>query len=99
MTTKTDFHALLELREQYTPETRGFVSKEEEALIKKVLELETRSDIELQNIRDMAVMFYSQLTDHAQDEDHVKEAIQNMDAMSAICCVIDQEKSRRGMEV
>ena len=29
MTTKTDFHAIQELREKYTPKVRGIVSGEE----------------------------------------------------------------------
>ena len=33
MTTKTDFHAIQELREKYTPKVRGIVSGEEEKTI------------------------------------------------------------------
>ena len=38
MTTKTDFHAIQELREKYTPKVRGIVSGEEAKTIYEVLE-------------------------------------------------------------
>lgn len=39
MTTKTDFHAIQELREKYTPKVRGIVSGEEAKTICEVLEI------------------------------------------------------------
>lgn len=60
MTTKTDFHAIQELREKYTPKMRGIVSSEEAKTICEVLEIDKRNNIELQNIRDMVVMIYGQ---------------------------------------
>lgn len=48
MTTKTDFHAIQELREKYTPKVRGIVSGEEDKTICEVLEIDKRSNIELQ---------------------------------------------------
>lgn len=57
MTTKTDFHAIQELREKYAPKVRGIVSGEEAKIIYEVLEIDKRNNIELQNIRDMVVMF------------------------------------------
>lgn len=59
MTTKTDFHAIQELREKYTPKVRGIVSGEEAKTICEVLEIDKRNNIELQNIRDMVVMIYT----------------------------------------
>lgn len=38
MTTKTDFHAIQELREKYAPKVRGIVSGEEAKAIYEVLE-------------------------------------------------------------
>lgn len=58
MTTKTDFHAIQELREKYAPKVRGIVSGEEAKTIYEVLEIDKRNNIELQNIRDMVVMIY-----------------------------------------
>lgn len=52
MTTKTDHHAIMELKKAYIPAKRGVVNVAEEKLIREVLELSSRNDIELQNIRD-----------------------------------------------
>lgn len=98
MTTKTDFHAILDLKEKYTPKVRGVVSGEEAKTICGVLEIDKRNNIELQNVRDMTVMLYSKWTDSAMENDS-KKAMELMDAMSAITCVIDHEKFKRGMGV
>ena len=68
MTTKTDFHAIQELREKYTPKMRGIVSSEEAKTICEVLEIDKRNNIELQNIRDMVVMIYGQWFDKSRDQ-------------------------------
>lgn len=106
MTTKTDYHAILELREKYTPARRGFVNAAEAEKISVILEIKERNDIELQNVRDMVVMLYGQWHDsmrekHRRDHDDnaFDKAMEYMDAMSAITCVIDQEKVKRGLEV
>jgi len=87
MTTKTDFHAIQELREKYAPKVRGIVSGEEAKAIYEVLEIDKRNNIELQNIRDMVVM------------QAVDKSAEYLDAMSAIICVIDYEKFKRGLGV
>ncbi len=89
MTTKTDFHSIRELSECYHPAQRGIVSEAEIKLIRDVLEIDTRTTIELQNVRDMTVMLYSKRTDSVMESDS-KKAMELMDAMSAITCVIDQ---------
>lgn len=99
MTTKTDFHAIKELKEKYTPEQRGVVTADEVKMIREMLELDQRNDIELQNIRDTAVMMYSHWADSQQQKDNIPAATQLMDAMSAITHVIDVEKSTRGLPV
>lgn len=99
MTTKTDFNSIRKLKEKYTPKVHGIVSGSESTLIREVLELEARTNIELQNIRDMSVMLYGQWSDNLISHERHTEAMQLMDAMSAICCAIDQEKFNRGMEV
>lgn len=68
MTTKTDFHAIQELREKYTPKVRGIVSGEEAKTICEVLEIDKRNNVELQNIRDMVVMIYGQWFDKSRDQ-------------------------------
>lgn len=89
MTTETDFHSIRELSECYHPAQRGIVSEAEIKLIRDVLEIDTRTTIELQNVRDMTVMLYSKRTDSVMESDS-KKAMELMDAMSAITCVIDQ---------
>lgn len=108
MTTKTDFHAIQELREKYIPKVRGIVSSEEAKTIYEVLEIDKRNNIELQNIRDMVVMIYGQWFDKSRDQyledkkkgvQAVDKSAEYLDAMSAITCVIDHEKFKRGMGV
>lgn len=98
MTTKTDYHSIVELREQYTPAQRGIANVAEITMIREMLEISTRNDIELQNIRDTAVMLYSQWAEGKRDND-IPAAMTLMDAMSAICGVIDAEKLDRGLPV
>lgn len=99
MTTKTDFHSIQELKEKYTPANCGFCTGAEVALIREVLELDARNNIELQNVRDMSVMLYGQWSNNLRSHERHAEAMQISDAMSAVCCVIDDEKFKRGMEV
>ena len=107
-TTKTDFHAIQELREKYAPKVRGIVSGEEAKIIYEVLEIDKRNNIELQNIRDMVVMIYGQWFDKSRDQyledkkkgaQAVDKSAEYLDAMSAIICVIDYEKFKRGLGV
>lgn len=100
MTTKTDYNTIKELKEVYRPAQRGIVNGAEVEQISTVLEIKSRNDIELQNVRDMVVMLYSRWSEAARvKEGCVQETMELMDAMSAICCVIDQEKFNRGLEV
>ena len=100
MTTKTDFHAIMELKEAYRPTQRGIVSVAEAEKIMSTLEIKSRNDIELQNVRDMTVMLYSRWSERMREKEVGDSCVMElMDAMSAICCVIDQEKFNRGMEV
>lgn len=96
MTTDTDFHLIGKLKDQYAPAMRGIVSATEKDLITATLELDARTDIELQNVRDMTAMLYGQQA--AQEKDPAA-ALGLMDAMSGICAIIDQEKIRRGLPV
>ena len=99
MTTKTDTSAVMELKDKYRPKTRGILAQNEIDLIRKTLELGARSDIELQNIRDVTVMLYGQFASGSTNAFGGPKAMEYMDAMSGICGVIDQEKSRRGLPV
>lgn len=98
MTTRTDYHAIMELRGKYVPARPGIASAAEIAMIREVLEISARNDIELQNVRDMTVMLYGRWADRKRESD-IPAAMDLMDAMSAICGVIDAEKLDRGLPV
>lgn len=96
MTTKPDIQELMELSQKYKQKAFGILTQSEESLIKTTLEIEARTSIELQNIRDMAVLLYEQL---AKNENTAAKSIMRMDTMSAICAVINSEKFKRGDEI
>ena len=97
--TKTDFHAIKELREQFTPAQRGVISAAEEGRIAAILELDKRDNIQLQNARDMSAMLYGQWAEAARQAGKTQQCMELMDAMSAVTGVIDKEKCRRGMPI
>ena len=99
MTTKTDFHSIMELKENFKPKERGWIDQKEAAQVKNVLELDARTDIELQNIRDMAVMLYGRWSSSSRENGDYEEMDAYMDAMRAICAVVDDIKMRRGLGV
>lgn len=99
MTTKTDFEALSSLDAKYTPAKTGLLKADEVELIEKELELKQRTNIELQNVRDMAVMLYSQFAKQAERDTGTAASIEKLDAMSAICMIIDNHKVTRGLTV
>lgn len=99
MTTKTDYRAVMELRKVYTPANRGIVTDGEEKLIREILELDSRNDIELQNIRDTVVMLYVRWAGSPKKSGSIPAIVGVMDAMSSVCCIIDTEKSKRGLSL
>jgi hypothetical protein len=99
MTTRTNYLSLMALDKVYTPETEGFVNKSEAELIRKELELKQRTDIELNDIRDMTVLFFDMMGNSAREEKNVEKWRVIRDKSSAIVCIIDNEKIRHGMEV
>jgi hypothetical protein len=66
MTIKTDFHSIMELKE---------------------------------NFKDMAVMLYGRWSSSSRENGDYEEMDAYMDAMSAICAVVDDIKMRRGLGV
>lgn len=99
MTTKTDHHAIIELRKMYTPAHRGIITTDEEKMIREILEIDSRNAIELQNIRDAAVMMHSRWAGSLKRAESISAIVKVLDALSSICCVIDQEKTKRGLPV
>ena len=94
---KTNFHMLRSF--EYNPENYGFCTEEEVKQIEDHFCLKERSDVELQNLRDFVVMYYSERTERARKEDDDTNYLKLWDTMSAITGVIDQHKWKRGMEV
>lgn len=94
--TRTCYHAVRDLYDKFKPAKPGIVSSNEIALIRKTLEIDVRTDVELQDVRDVVVMLYGKYADNQRD---AAMAVKDMDAMSAVTHVIDMEKSQRGMLV
>lgn len=99
MTTKTDYNSIMELRKAYTPTYRGIITDDEEKLIRETLEIGSRNAVELQNIRDATVMMHSRWAGSLKRASSIPAIVKVLDAMGAICCVIDEEKSKRGLPV
>lgn len=100
MTSKSDYQYILELDEKYSPAQHGLVNSSEMKTISTVLDLSVRSNIELQNIRDMVAMFYTTMIDAAKHDGSGPKPNDWMpysDKMSAIICVIDGERFKRGV--
>ena len=88
----TNFQNLRELLKSYIPKTFGIATVEECSLIKDSLQLERMEIIDLRNLRDFVVLFFSR-----KNEDKLDMA--DMDRMSAITAVVDKEIIEKGGEV
>lgn len=95
MRTKTNFQAVQELLANFQPAQRGIITDPEAAQVRSILELDARDDLELDDIRDMAVAVYGQTADSRQTAMGIGAMMATMDAMSAVTAVIDGEKSAR----
>ncbi len=88
MITKSNFTMLREFSD-FKPKRFGILNGNEVKEIRNHFQLAERSDVDLQNLRDFVVMFYSgKLKD-----------LEMSDKISGIVGVIDQEKFDRGLEV
>lgn len=92
---KTNFQNLRELDKQYTPQVRGVINPVEICMVKRILDMDTMTEIELRNLRDFVVMFYSK---HKDIED-MDTMLKRIDKMSAITAVIDSELIDKGYEI
>lgn len=97
--TKSTFKAIQGLHERFSPVQMHIISDQEADTIRTELELDGRTNLEVQDARDMAVMMYSQYAELAEKKHGPAAMHAEMDAMSAICTVIDSEKAKRGMDV
>lgn len=96
---KTNYLMIKELNENYRPERKGFINEKETNLILDTLCIKKMDNLALQNLRDFVVIFYKAEFNDAFIDNEQKLGMELMDKMSAICCVIDNEKWGRGMEV
>ena len=80
----TNLKNLKELLEHYKPKTFGFVTVEERISITSILQLEEMGVRDLRNLRDFVVLFFARENGDRQER-------MNMDRMSAITAVIDEE--------
>lgn len=87
MIVKTNFTMLREFSD-FKPKSFGFLDGNEVERIRNQFQIAERSDLDLQNLRDFVVLYYSE-----------KRDIENADILSGIVGVIDQEKVNRGLEV
>lgn len=92
---RTNFENIKALEENYTPKRRGTVSASEILMIKYWLQIREMSVLELRNLRDFVVMFYS-IQENIED---TEKMIDRMDKMSAITHVIDSELLNREVEI
>ena len=89
----TNFHMLQELDKAYTPETFGVLNSDETMLINQKLHIEEMDKLQLQNLRDFVVLFYSS----RERKNGLLDV--NWDKMSAITTVIDVRMFTIGTEV
>ena len=83
----------------YDLKQKGKLTFKEMNDIEILFNIKKRENIELQNLRDFVVIFF---TNKFKEYDIVKEinkALEIQDKMSAIVAVIDEEKFSRGMPV
>lgn len=83
-------YQMLRTFDYFEPQRLGVLNCNEVQEIRNHFNITTRSNVELQNLRDFVVMYYSQKG---------RDDLVAWDIMSGICGVIDEEKFSRGMEV
>lgn len=94
---KSNYQMLVAFKD-WTPNRTGWVNEDEIKTINEHFKLKERTDVELQNLRDFVVLYYST---HKINNDKLtpREKWIQMDIMSALTGVIDIEKVNRGLEV
>lgn len=93
---KTYARRLMELKD-YTPENAYFTSGAEARRISETLGLKVmQTELELRNMRDMAVMFFSSESEMCRQDGLKDESIKAWKAMQSITAVIDGELIARG---
>ena len=90
---KTNFQMVKELNKKYDEmdHTNGIVTMKEIYLINEVLCLDEMDELQLRNLRDFIVLFFSRETN--------EDRFEKMDKVSAFTCVIDNKLVNKGCEV
>ena len=91
---KTNAMMIKELAKEFNPETYGILSGSEANAIREKLELSGRDILDLRNLRDMVVIWFT-----AYGERLEPDAMRRMDKLSGITAVIDGEIWNKGGEV
>lgn len=95
MTKNNDFTDVSKTIEQFHPEKPHIITEKEAEFVSELLELKTRNALELQNIRNAVVMLYGKMVDSTSAKGDAQKAMELMDAMSAVCSVVDNMMFRR----
>lgn len=86
---KTYIDMIKELDAEYTPEYRGLVNMKEIYFINECLHLDSMTEYEMMNLRDMVTLWFMvKLDNHEEDLEYV---LKIMDKVSAITSVIDNK--------
>lgn len=88
MAMETNFCMLRKLKKNFKPLQKGFLSGDEVQTVRTTLNISDMDILQLRNLRDFTVLLFS------SDKDE-----NNMDIMSGITSVIDQEIYMKGGEV
>lgn len=98
MEQKTHFQLLQYVRD-YKPADDHVTSKEEVERISKHFGLKEMSLMELRNLRDMAVLFFTNISLKQKYEGNREDAIEAVHSMSSVTTIIDMEIFQRGGKV
>ena len=97
---KTYSRRLMELAKDYSPASTMFTTAEEAEQVRRTLGLKLlNSELELRNMRDMAVMYFGRLADRAMAEEKRDEFRKTWNTMQSVTAVIDDELWKRGYSV
>lgn len=95
---KTNFQMIMDIRD-YCPEHEGITSMREIKMLNKHFDLDKMSQLDLQNLRDMVVLVYSNWMQNERSKGEMDKFFKLSDAMQSITCVIDHFKMNVGGEV
>ncbi len=97
---KTNFQMIMGLIDmKFQPKQWGVLDASEIKTLREAFNIGARTNLELQNLRDFVVLYFSTRKATERERKHYKKLDSLHDLMSGICGVIDDEKIERGMEV